>query len=492
VSGEQRPSQQWIVKVSGVEEVRVSPGESIEIGRKPMRPIANDEGKRLDVPDQSKSMSKRHARFQVTTSGSATLRDLASTNGSYIVRNDGGLIRVPLDTDFLLPRSPMRFQFGDVPVDFVKVEVSGEDKPVANDVSDLFTYATSEGAQEPDAADMSVDDILDLRAGEPTSAFDASSVRSRINALHDQALRDQQDFTAADDGGQTPNSVQAGLDAKATHNAEEANADGSDTSNTAGDAGHDDDAESTRVLETLAAGKAEASEGVGTDDASSARKEESGEDAGQGDAAHSSSQEPDASAAPAADDAGESAQSAEETNAADAAASAHGNVGEPQQRDLFADALDGVFAGDASSAQVPNASTGFQPLAAAQLASEEEERQRSVYERPSEQQTNEESGRSAAVYEPGSVFERVSKGDFEQRQPLVEVDGLSSDDARNSRDFAQQFEMAKHPELLPFLAMNVALYDDLYAWLAAQGNQDVDTALSKNQGYQEYVAATRK
>lgn len=86
----------------------------------------------------------------------------------------------------------------------------------------------------------------------------------------------------------------------------------------------------------------------------------------------------------------------------------------------------------------------------------------------------------------------MSKGDFEQRQPLVEVDGLSSDDARNSRDFAQQFEMAKHPELLPFLAMNVALYDDLYAWLAAQGNQDVDTALSKNQGYQEYVAATRK
>ncbi|MDN6622527.1 MAG: hypothetical protein L0K70_02360, partial [Bifidobacterium crudilactis] len=99
---------------------------------------------------------------------------------------------------------------------------------------------------------------------------------------------------------------------------------------------------------------------------------------------------------------------------------------------------------------------------------------------------------SSAIYEPGSVFERVSQGDFDQHQPVVEVEGMTSDDARNTRDFAEQFEMAKHPELLPFLAMNVALYDDLYAWLSAQGNQDVDTALSKNKGYQEYLAATRK
>jgi hypothetical protein len=550
VSGEQRPSQQWIVKVSGAEDVSVAPGESIEIGRKPMRPIAGDDVRRLDVPDSTKSMSKRHAVFTVTVSGSATLRDCGSTNGSYIVRNDGGLIRVPLDTDFLLPRSPMRFQFGDVPVDFVKVSVARDDKP-AQSVADLFTYATSEAAKEPDAADMSVDDILDLRAGEPTSAFDASSVRSRIHALHDQAIRDQQEYGQEPSEGDAAhplqnNSVQAGIQAKlsgAPESQEQSREQG------LSDAAHDE-AESTTVMSPIRDGAAKAVAasspssnplaGTQSDDSGQRDDEQTtrsdgqaaGEDIATGEgaddaegadenrvpAAGSEPQLADVQAAPSHD---QESSGSEDTVPADDVA----NPADHAQRDLFADALDGVFAGDAgdagiqegnvksaaasadndSATMLPTAvaqgaaaaqtaanAVHFEPLAAARLSSQEQSREQEAFEHSDAGQPTSAVLQSSAIYEPGSVFERVSQGDFDQHQPVVEVEGMTSDDARNTRDFAEQFEMAKHPELLPFLAMNVALYDDLYAWLSAQGNQDVDTALSKNKGYQEYLAATRK
>ena len=45
---------------------------------------------------------------------------------------------------------------------------------------------------------------------------------------------------------------------------------------------------------------------------------------------------------------------------------------------------------------------------------------------------------------------------------------------------------------LPFLAMNPSLYDDLYAWLGALGNTDIDAALSHNPGYAEYRKAVGK
>lgn len=75
---------------------------------------------------------------------------------------------------------------------------------------------------------------------------------------------------------------------------------------------------------------------------------------------------------------------------------------------------------------------------------------------------------------------------------MVEVDGLTSEDARHTTDMTLQFEMARHAELLPFLAMNPALYDDLYAWLAAQGDADIDEALAHNVGYQDYREAVGK
>ena len=145
-------------------------------------PFADDGNTRLDVADQTKSMSKRHAMFTVKSNGTASVRDLGSTNGSYVVRENGDLLRLPANVEFLLPTSPMRMQFGDVPADFIRID-DPVAKPLDLKVPDLFGYAVHEAPQEPDAADMSVDDILDLRAGEPTAIFSADNVRRKVDEL---------------------------------------------------------------------------------------------------------------------------------------------------------------------------------------------------------------------------------------------------------------------------------------------------------------------
>ena len=169
-------------------------GECVEIGRKPLRPLADDGNTRLDVADQTKSMSKRHAMFTVKSNGTASVRDLGSTNGSYVVRENGDLLRLPANAEFLLPTSPMRMQFGDVPADFIRVD-DPVAKPLDLKVPDLFGYAVHEAPQEPDAADMSVDDILDLRAGEPTAIFSADNVRRKVDELELGSLNITQPVT---------------------------------------------------------------------------------------------------------------------------------------------------------------------------------------------------------------------------------------------------------------------------------------------------------
>ena len=156
----------------------------------------DDGTERLEIADGTRSMSKRHATFAVSQNGGGTVRDLGSTNGSYVVRGNGDLMRLPPNVDFLLPTSPMRLQFGDVPVDFIRVEQPVSDTFV---VPDLFGYALETVKQEPDVADMSVDDILDLRAGEPTAAISAATVRKRVgelNAAASQTFPPQKTTTA--------------------------------------------------------------------------------------------------------------------------------------------------------------------------------------------------------------------------------------------------------------------------------------------------------
>ncbi|OZG50358.1 FHA domain-containing protein [Bombiscardovia coagulans] len=356
MSDGQRPTRQWVVTINGVEKIRLSPGQSIEIGRKPIRPLPDDGMVRLEVQDSTKSMSKRHASFIVDESGQARVRDLGSTNGSYVVQNDGDLIRVSEDSDYPLQHTSERFQFGDILVDFSQIDESqnAENDDVDILVPDLFSFAHEENdnAKEPDEADLSVDDILDLRAGEPTGIFHAEGVRSRISALHEQAVNQHQSESVPEQ-------------------------------------------EKPQDFE----------------------------------------------------------QEYEESHELD-------HDGELQ----------------------------FQPLAAAQLAQESDE-QEIVQLQESEEQSEPQQPTYKPAFEPGSVFDKVSKGDFDDQEQVIEVEGMTSEDAKNSTDFTLQFNMAKHSQLLPFLAMNPSLYDDLYAWLSAQGNEDIDSALEKNEGYREYLAA---
>lgn len=454
MSVDQRPTHQWIVKVKNIDDVMVNSGESIEIGRKPLRPLPDEGKSRLDVPDETRSMSKRHAIFSVTDSGSATIRDLHSTNGTYIVRANGGLVRVPLDQDFLLPRNEMILQFGDVPVSFKRHDI--EAKGTAQDakpenVSDLFSYATDNAPVEPDAADMSVDDILDLRAGEPTSAFDASSVRSRLTQLHDAAL-----------GEASPGAVN-------THQ---------DDRNNQDDSSDNAKATAAEAIEAQAHGTVTHPTADGT--------------------------------APAAESKPQTAASLQDQLQA---------AQEPASRDLFEDALSDALHIDTATAQdadeahdsdtpqgddaaehapdvvqeTATSSTVFTPLASSVSADDNvEDVARNQPSLANEGNTSDAQHSFTPMFEPGSVFAKVSQGAFSKKQHVVEAGGFTSDDARTSHDFTKQFDMARHPELLPFLAMNTSLYDDLYAWLAAQGNQDIDAALQSNTGYQEYLEATRK
>ncbi|WP_165776734.1 FHA domain-containing protein [Bifidobacterium simiarum] len=419
--------------------MRVDAGQHVVIGRKPLRPAPVEEGSiRLDVPDLTKSMSKRHARFSVADSGNASIEDLGSTNGTYVVRDDGELMRVPVNKDFLLPRSPMRFQFGDVPVDFVKVEA--QETPAAQPVADLFSYAKPGSAPEPevDPANMSVDDILDLRAGEPTGLLSTSKVRSRIDALHDQALADHavQPSVVEPSAGQP---VSEGTDAE-SHAGEHAGEHEADHAAQA-------ESRSQSGIQTQSGAQSDAQSDTRADARSDAQTADGfGHDVEHG----------------VGHDAGHGASFALPLSGGNGG----NDAAEQDSRDLFRDAAASQPTGSGQSVDV-------NPAAVDQSGDGDQ---------PAGGQTY------APVFEAGSVFDRLSKGELNKPEPGIVVDGFSSDDAKITRDFDVQFEMARHPQLLPFLAMNPSLYDDLYAWLEVQGDADIDRALAANQGYHEYQA----
>ena len=133
VSEDQRTAQQWTVKVDGTELKKLESGESVEIGR--------------------------HAIFSVDAQGNASVRDLKSTNGSFVVADNGQLMRLPADEDFQLPTTPMTLQFGDVRVTFerdIAQTVPETEDHASASVSNLFSYAVSdEVPQEPDAVELS-------------------------------------------------------------------------------------------------------------------------------------------------------------------------------------------------------------------------------------------------------------------------------------------------------------------------------------------------
>ena len=524
MSDDRRPGQVWIIKFNGAEETRLKPGETVEIGRKPLRPLADDGRRRLEVPDQTKSMSKRHAIFAVDQDGLATLRDMGSTNGSYLIQSDGSLVRLPVDAAFPLSSSSARFQFGDVPVDFVRINNPEEDTTNPSPrVPDLFSYSTQpRGMVEPDAAEMSVDDILDMRAGEPTGIFKADGVRNRVTALHDMALGAAKTADSSQEAGG------ASQDRPRTAPA----AQGSEGNPSPPFSGRPEPADS-RGPQVRYSDNADSAEHGQTDrrpaDVGSAEGQESyprGAYSDQPDDGVFEDREGDRRG-------GEARQplpwQERESEQSLPLVGTREEDSQPVDRDLFADARRsrsaesapdqdrydqdardarddrrhrddratsgrrGYADGQSRQGRVSEADTGqgFTPLGAVELARlSKKESDQDRRPQPADQPDDDQ--RYQPAFEPGSVFERVSKGDYDRGQEAIEVDGMSSDDAKRTGDFALQFAMAKHRQLLPFLAMNPALYDDLYAWLEAQGDQDIDAALRNNDGYHEYLNAVRK
>ena len=442
---------EWTVKINGVDRISVKPGECVEIGRKPLRPLADDGNTRLDVADQTKSMSKRHAMFTVKSNGTASVRDLGSTNGSYVVRENGDLLRLPANTEFLLPASPMRMQFGDVPADFIRID-DPVAKPLDLKVPDLFGYAVHEAPQEPDAADMSVDDILDLRAGEPTAIFSADNVRRKVDELELGSLNITQPVTKNDEPA-IPRDLFA--DALAQHAEQETERKTQQATDSVVLPKQQTEPESSTVAP---ASKHSRISGIVPVDA----------------IAHAVVKHSPSTSEPAV-----ASVAVVESDAAAGASKSAENVQSEDTQPEIAQPATAQSETDQPAADVPDDQ---------QPAAETETAQQSVSEASDIYST----GVHTPVFEPGSVFERVAKGELKAQEPAVEVDGLTSDEAKNTQDFNVQFEVARHPELLAFLAMNPYLYDDMYSWLAARGEADIDEALSHNKGYQEYREAVGK
>lgn len=479
---------EWTVKINGVDRISVKPGECVEIGRKPLRPLADDGNTRLDVADQTKSMSKRHAMFTVKSNGTASIRDLGSTNGSYVVRENGDLLRLPANAEFLLPTSPMRMQFGDVPADFIRID-DPVAKPLDIKVPDLFGYAVHEAPQEPDAADMSVDDILDLRAGEPTAIFSADNVRRKVDELELGSLNITQPVTKNDEPA-IPRDLFA--DALAQHAEQETEPE----STTVTPASKHSRISGIVPVDAIAHAVVKHAPSTSEPAVASAAVVESDVVAGASKSAENVQSAPNtrnAGDSQPADTVAQHAEVAQPEAAREAEAAQSENTQPETAQPATAQSETDQPAADVPDDQQRTAAEAYQEATAAgvadqQPAAETETAQQSV----SEAYDIDSTGVHTPVFEPGSVFERVAKGELKAQEPAVEVDGLTFDEAKTTQDFNVQFEVARHPELLAFLAMNPYLYDDMYSWLAARGEADIDEALSHNKGYQEYREAVGK
>ena len=431
---ERQTVQRWMITVGGVEQARVGAGQSVEIGRKPIRPLREDGFKRVDIVDNKRSMSKRHALLIVDNRGVATIRDLHSTNGTYLVGANGDLLRLEPDVDFQLPDSLMRMQFGDVPVDFVRVEEEAPDADQKNEVRNLFSYATDDLHDEPAASGLSVDQILDLRAGEPTGIFHAQSVahpglswqqgeqKSPLDNI--SPVNHDVTFPVVQEQQEQPVEPRNLFDdAKALqaedHVKEEVESDvlNSDPIKTESNNTNYDFASTNTNVESVS----------------------------------SVSNESDVNNA--------------------SSISNIGTIDNGVSNSISSDIVSSV---DTSASNVSNVSS---VSSVSNIGSIDTSIDTSIDEP------------YTPAFEPGSVFEKVSKGEFDAQQQIIEIDGYTSQEAKESNDFSRQFEMAQYPELLPYLAANTGLYDDLYAWLAAQGNAEVDSALARNSGYSAYRKA---
>lgn len=471
---ERQVVQRWMITVGGVEQARVGAGQSVEIGRKPIRPLREDGFKRIDIVDNKRSMSKRHALLIVDPKGVATIRDLHSTNGTYLVGSNGDLLRLDPDVDFQLPDSLMRMQFGDVPVDFVRVEDEVQEEETSN-VRDLFSYATDdEKHEEPAASGLSVDQILDLRAGEPTGIFHAQSVsepglswqkgKSIKDALEGSASVDNASVDSASVDSDPINAAPINHDVTVPVVLEQQEAPVEPRNLFADARAESENAQAESENAQVAQSQAEPLQAESLQveplnveplHASQSQAESAKAESYEVESAKVESAEIDASETEPAEV--EPSQTASNPLEGNRYYLTHEDSNKAYENYTNIGPLDSRFTAtsiDISDISGIDSDASYTP-----------------------------------AFEPGSVFEKVSKGEFDAQQNIVEAGGFTSKEAEESTDFSKQFEMAQHSELLPYLASNPGLYDDLYAWLAAQGNADVDAALARNSGYSAYRKA---
>ncbi|KFF30589.1 FHA domain-containing protein [Bifidobacterium bombi] len=555
---DQRNLPHWLVKVRGIELANVGPDESVEIGRRPIRPLRDDKRRRAEIDDDGRSVSKRHALLEVDGSGSARVTDLGSTNGTYRYGGNKDLVGLTAGSPYVLPKEGTWMQLGDVPVQFSPVILDTQDD-AGPQVSDLFDYAVTDSQQDLAVGDMSVEDILSLRAGEPTRVFDASEVTKKVRHTDgDDAVSgsgSSAEGSHADGLGGTAaadskNGVERGgseasepVDGRAGVVKPGGNREG-DVRGASPSAEISESGSAARLVDhisvNLASGNvAQTQERNLFQDALDAESQVRQEGANGGKAQDVSVQEGHASQGTTmglrrgADESSpdrlvmkdgrtpavspvirESASGADRlASGSDGLRSAgrgrqpgwshHAVAGPGMHSEESGDgvaqsiSVDGSGvddlppqqgvpiqdgAGDSPVATMPEGSVSVGGSDAAGAGSAFIGYAVSGDGGP--QRTN--------VFEPGSIFEKVSQGGFADQQKTVEEGGFTSQDAAKSADFSMQFEMARHKVLLPFLAMNPNLYDDLYAWLSAQGDGDIDAALSRNAGYEKYRESSGK
>lgn len=505
MSGDQQATTKWMIRVDGSDLTSVEAGQTVEIGRKPLRPLSDDGTTRVEILDDTRSMSKRHAEFSVKSDGNAILRDMNSTNGTYLVRPGNDLVRLPSGSDFALTDDTVRLQFGDVPVDFVRFiddSTTHRDDP---SVANLFDYALDNVASEPEASELSVDDILNLRAGEPTNIFDSNSVRTRAHELREAERQTFVPFAQPINPVTTNDAVEEDAPDAAPR---DLFADAHDVA-----AGKIDEP-AVKKEEFVPrmhdgprhAGGRPADRLISVDELGKPRLPDimplqmtpQQPTVQQPIAPQAATQQTSAQPAPTQSAPVQEPQPASqptpvvEHDTQPMVQRAQEQQGQEQRR--FAEqstALDFEVLTTSLHAEHREEPVAVDVQSVAPATTDDDARFKPTAQ-VSEADQLEQTQAFTPAFEPGSVFERVAKGEFNQREELVEAGGYNSDQARRSDDFAEQFEMARHAELLPFLAMNPALYDDLYAWLAAQGNADVDKALSTNPGYEDYRKAMGK
>ncbi len=344
----------YITIISTGQRYRIEPGESVVIGRTPLRPgsLPPEKAKRLSIPDAQRSMSKRHLLLSLDPQGAATVEDLASTNGTYVVRPDSRLIRLPARRTLQLDESPVRLQLGDIGLELTRHDLPAAVRTETAPAGVPAGVRTEEPSAETPSADASA-------AG--TSAAGTSAA-----------------------GTSTAGNPSAGT---GTH---------------------------------AASAVSPVSPAQGT--------QESGSDL----FAHGAQNEGPSDLAGGVDDI------------------VAAREGEPTDMFDASRVRASVRASKAPDGSAPAGSTGF---------------------------------------EPGSVFDRLTRGEMGPKQtPQVVVDGLTSDEARHSADHDKQFQMARHRQLLPFLAANPYLYQELYDWLASIPDPVIAAALDHNPGYHPTTA----